>query len=301
MQRLPAQRVGAGRRASPAPLCRGRTRLYPRRLVTRLPSLRSSTPAAILAAVLRAAAATAQPAGAPQDAALSREQFERGVAAARAGRWAEARAAFERAYAARASALILFNLAGVQVRTGQLLAGAESYRRFLHEAERDPAAAAYRTVAAQALARIEPRVPHVRVVVRGDARGATLWLDARPQPAAVRGVDVPVDPGAHEAALRQGEAILAAGRCTVAEAAVCEIVLAPVPVPAPAPRVTTPAPARNAPAPPPRRAQPGIAPWLWGAGGLVLLAAGAVTAGVIATNAAAPYTGTIPPGRAEVP
>src|SRR5947208_298081 len=65
--------------------------------------------------------------------AMSHEQMNRGLAAAQRGDWIAAREAFARAYALDSRPAVLFDLAGAQTQTGQLLAGAESYRRFLRE------------------------------------------------------------------------------------------------------------------------------------------------------------------------
>jgi len=118
--------------------------------------------------------------------------YGEGVDAATAGRWADARDRFRAALAIRSSPKVLFSLAQAEEQLGQVASAQADYRRALEGAK---AAAESDVVAAseQAQRAIEPRVPHVRVVVSG-ASGAVATLDE--QPIAV-GSPVATDPGAH--------------------------------------------------------------------------------------------------------
>lgn len=102
--------------------------------------------------------------------------FRTGVEFARQERWEEAREAFARSYETAAVPVTLYNLAGAQAQLGMLLEAAETYRRFLPDAD-EGRARAHRDHAQSALAELEARIPHVRVEVRGDQPGDTLELD----------------------------------------------------------------------------------------------------------------------------
>ena len=134
---------------------------------------------------------------APTDAAQTAEDrrtalYREGVDAATAGRWPDARDRFREALAIRSSPKVLFSLAQAEEQLGQVASAQADYGRALEGAK---AAAESDVVAAaeQAQRALEPRVPHVRVVVSG-ASGAVGTLDE--QPIAV-GTAVATDPGAH--------------------------------------------------------------------------------------------------------
>jgi hypothetical protein len=152
-------------------------------------------------ATLLALAAAERPVAAqqraPTDIAQTAEDrrttlYREGVDAATAGRWADARDRFREALAIRSSPKVLFSLAQAEEQLGQVASAQADYGRALEGAK---AAAESDVVAAaeQAQRAIEPRVPHVRVVVSG-ASGATATLDEQP---IVVGTAVAMDPGAH--------------------------------------------------------------------------------------------------------
>src|SRR5690242_7734752 len=85
-----------------------------------------------MAMLLFAVPAAAQ---SPADLRAARELFREGLAHANAGEWTQARDNFERSYAIAPRLPTLLNLAGAQVQTGQIVAGVESYQRFVSEAQ----------------------------------------------------------------------------------------------------------------------------------------------------------------------
>lgn len=118
--------------------------------------------------------------------------YRDGVAAATAGRWTEARNRFREVLAIRTSPKVLFSLAQAEEQLGQVASAQDDYGRAL-EGARAAGEAEVVAAAAQAQRAIEPRVPHVRVVVSG-ASDAKATLDDRP---IAVGTPVAVDPGAH--------------------------------------------------------------------------------------------------------
>ena len=121
-------------------------------------------------------AAQAQRAPSRREMTVAARLFRAGVEHAREERWEEARDAFARSYETAAVPVTLYNLAGAQAQLGMLLEAAESYRRFLPDAE-EGRARAHRDHAQSALAELETRIPHVRIEVRGERPSDTLELD----------------------------------------------------------------------------------------------------------------------------
>jgi hypothetical protein len=197
----------------------------------------------------------------PAEQRLAREQVRRGLEEARADRWDTARASFERAYALWNKPSILFNLAGAQTKTGQLVEAAESYRVLLrpdsdlNEAER--------TVARNELAKLEPRIAHLRVVVRGGIANAdVISLDGRTMPHAAVAEDLPANPGRHEVRLERSGSRTPAVSVALAEGETRAITLLPVVEPSPPPTVRE--------SPPPSRPIT-KSPWLWIGVGVVVV------------------------------
>lgn len=136
--------------------------------------------------------------------AAARRLFRSGLEHAEAGRWAQARADFERSYGLARVPVTLFNLAGAQAETGALVAAAESYRSFLQVAN-EGRAARYRDAATQALAELEPRISSLRLEAPGLAEGDVLRIDDDEISHAALGVAFPVDPGEHRVEILRGE------------------------------------------------------------------------------------------------
>ena len=203
-------------------------------------SVRNLAVTAHLIAALACATADAQERSA-NEVALSREQYQAGMAAARLNHWEEARLAFARAYEILPRPLILFNLAGAQMESGHPVEAAESYRRFLLEATSGPAAA-YRAEAEANVATLGGRIAHARFVVGETRRGDLLVVDARPLSGAAVGVSVPFNPGDHVATLTRDGVEVARESFHLADGESRDVALRVTPPSA----VVTPVPTREA-------------------------------------------------------
>ncbi len=126
----------------------------------------------------------------------ARQLFFEGVAHAKDGQWELALIAFQAAYSLAPRPHVLFNLASAQLRSGKLLASNANFRRFI--ASSDPAVTpvARRTAELQ-VARIEQRMPRLRIQIDGLRDGDRILLDqARLYPDEL-GHDMWLDPGIH--------------------------------------------------------------------------------------------------------
>jgi hypothetical protein len=187
-----------------------------------------------------AVAQNAAPAHEPtaNEIALAREQSRLGVEAARQLRWTEARDAFERSYRLYPRPLTLLNLAGAQVESGQLVAGVESYRRFLQQATSGPAAE-QRANAQHALEDAEQRIPRVRLAATGLAESDELMLDGQVVSHATLGAALPVDPGSHVLAVLRNRADIAHLSFSVEQRATRDVSIDVPPVRVEPPETTT--------------------------------------------------------------
>jgi hypothetical protein len=131
--------------------------------------------------------AQAQAVASPAEISLARQEFVAGVEAARQGTWDSALAHFEYAHPET-----LFNVAGAQQKLGELVAAAESYRRYLRTPE-----AKSRAEAERALADILPALGAVELTLEGVSEGDRVLLDGTPVNRAVLSAELPVDPGSH--------------------------------------------------------------------------------------------------------
>lgn len=197
----------------------------------------------------------------PAEQRLAREQVRRGLDEARADRWDEARTSFERAYALWSKPSILFNLAGAQTKTGQLVEAAESYR-VLQRADAD-VNEAERSVARKELAKLEPRIAHLRIVVRGGIEtNDALSLDGRTMSHAAVAEDLPANPGRHEIRLDRSGWRTPSVSIVLAEGETRAVTLLPVVVDA--------APPSGREAPPTSRPIT-RSPWFWIGVGVVVV------------------------------
>lgn len=229
----------------------------------------------------------------------ARGLFQQGLAAAREGRWEDALAHFERSYAIAPRPTTLLNLAGAQAQTGRLVAGAESYRRFLAEARRGREAR-YRPQAEEALAAVEARLAHVVVRVEGLTDGDVVVLDGVELARAALGVEMPVDPGTRTLLVRRGGNDRAREVVVLAEGERREIAVdASVDLTVVAERDTTAAPDAALRADSPPADDSGL--WIGlGVGIGVLVAAGvALAVGLVVDAESAIYTGNLGPGTLQ--
>lgn len=194
--------------------------------------VRAGVGACLLGAVLAApAAARAQSdAAAPADSVeVARRVFREGVEAAEAGQWDLARERFERVLRVRATPLVRFNLALACRNSNRLVDAIAHFRAFAL----DPAAVAdteRMTAATTEIAELTARLPHLQVVVSGDAPQGFL-LDTHPLDVALLGQDIAVDPGNRtiEVIGRGGDRQVREGNLHEGERERVEITLAPAP------------------------------------------------------------------------
>lgn len=133
--------------------------------------------------------------GARDDA---RGHFQSGLNHARRGDWSRALDEFTVAYRSAPEPAVLFNLAGAQFRCGKLLAANTNYRRLVAGKQ---LSSAQRAAASAQIARIEQRMPRLRVHIEGLREDDRVLLDkARLYPDELDR-DMWVDPGSHEIAV----------------------------------------------------------------------------------------------------
>jgi hypothetical protein len=211
---------------------------------------------ALSVALALPATAVAQPEADPdaRDVSVARTEFRAGVQAARAGDWGAARDHFARSYAINPRASALFNLAGAQLQTGQLVEAAESYREYL--GRRTEATAANIAESERVLAELESRIPTVTLRVDDLADGDEVLLDDAVLNPLLLGQPMPLNPGEHRVAVRRAGDVIASETLRATEGARLEASLVapapPAPRPAepePLPAVTSPEPAETAVSP----------------------------------------------------
>lgn len=132
------------------------------------------------------------------DVAAARELFTHAAAAAKEGKWEEARGLYARALELKRSPAILYGLALAQANTGHVVDAIETYRAFLLEAKPDDP---YRDTAKAQIAELEPRVARLEIAV-SPASGVVVTVDGVAVPAAALGLPRRVDPGKHVVAAR---------------------------------------------------------------------------------------------------
>ncbi|MGB0679206.1 MAG: hypothetical protein ACPGUV_06050 [Polyangiales bacterium] len=247
-----------------------------------------------------------------QAVAAARQDFQQGITAAKAADWDRARDAFAASYARVPRPVTLLNLAGAQAQSGQLVQGADSYRRFLalDEERIDPS---YRQAAAQALTALEARIPTVDIEVRGMRTGDAVRLDAERLTRATLEAPLTVNPGAHVVTLERDGQTRAEHRFVAHEGEHAQIrVDAQLGTLWPQ-RWQASTPAQSAPGLVPAPVSKAerdrgdskrsvwASPWLWTGVGLVLAAG--ITAAILIPRLTAPpdpATGNLPPGRITI-
>jgi tetratricopeptide (TPR) repeat protein len=162
-------------------------------------SLALFTAALLLAAAPRAARAQAGPAPGDTlaDSATEKERtqlYREGVAAAEAGRWAEALERFQRVVALRTAPRALLALAAAEEHVGRLVGAKRTYGEARDDAraQKDEATA---TKAEAALAALEPRIPSVAIMLPADVTDAEALIDGARIEISTQGVFV--DPGVY--------------------------------------------------------------------------------------------------------
>jgi hypothetical protein len=162
--------------------------------------LSTATPTAPRVAAQDTSTGSTGPASAGRTRA--RALFASGLAAAQRGAWDEARARFEETYALVKASTVLFNLAGAQRRTGQLLAAHANYRRVAAASEPALSAQLKKQAKAQADA-IEAVIPRLRLEIGNLRSEDRVVLDQQRIYADELGRDLWLDPGAHRLAVER--------------------------------------------------------------------------------------------------
>lgn len=165
--------------------------------------------------------AAAQPA--TRDVAVARRDFQAGIQAARAGEWDRARDHFARSYAINPRLSALFNLAGAQAHTGELVAAAESYREYL--GRRDEATPGNIAEAERLLAELEAKIPTLRLRIDNLEDGDEVMLGDTTVNRLLLGEPMPLDPGEHRITIRRDSAELIGATVVATEGARLETAL----------------------------------------------------------------------------
>ncbi|MEM9073491.1 MAG: tetratricopeptide repeat protein [Myxococcota bacterium] len=139
-----------------------------------------------------------------QEVEQARAEFRQGVEHARAENWAEAEAAFRRAYARYPDPIIVFNLAAAQAQLGRFRDARDSYREFLERATEEHEGS--REAAETELARVSAQIGSIRLEIHGAEDGDVVTVDERVvEPAGL----IEADPGMHVVAVQRGSARVA--------------------------------------------------------------------------------------------
>jgi tetratricopeptide (TPR) repeat protein len=169
---------------------------------------------------------------------VARALFNEGLEYSDAGRWHEAADRFRRAYEAKATSEIGYNLAQAYIRLGYLATAAVLLQRAAEDPDASPAV---REAARVRLAQVSPRLGRLTVTLDPRA-GGYAYLDGRPLEPARLGVELPVDPGPHLLQARWQNGPDLSRRITVPEGAGSAVNLA---APSPAPVARKPSLLRN--------------------------------------------------------
>jgi hypothetical protein len=267
---------------------------------------------ALLSSIALPVAAEPTASSDPQQVAMARALFEEGLRHVDAEQWALAADRFARVLSLRYSPVAAYNLALARARLGSSVLALEGLRELLAKPSLEPTV---RDAALSLQKEQQARVGWLTVRVSGECTGCDVQLDGKPLPPAVVNVAVPVDPGSHALALVHAGESLSRSNLNVAPGArVVGKLSAPARVAAmPQPQQQTGAPASDervssAPAAPaaalttssdPQQPKGSLieSPWFWG--GVGVLAAGAITLGVVlssgGTRAAEPVPGNFSP------
>ena len=202
---------------------------------------------ALSVALMLPVTAVAQPEPEARDVSVARREFRSGVQAARAGSWGEARDHFARSYAINPRVSALFNLAGAQLQTGQLVEAAESYREYL--GRRNEATAANLAESERVVAELEARIPTATLRVDALLEGDEVLVDDAVLNPLLLGQAMPINPGEHRVVVRRDGAVIASETLRATEGARLEVSLVAPPPPAPTPAEPEPLPAVTAPEP----------------------------------------------------
>ncbi|MFT3768639.1 MAG: hypothetical protein QM820_24600 [Minicystis sp.] len=153
----------------------------------------------ILAGILIAGAARAD---APKsDSIAAQALFKEARALVDAGKWAEGCPKFEASLAAFPSASTMLNIAKCHEHDGKIASAWQDYNQALtlnRETKGDERRKGLEALATKGIAALEPRLPRLKIVVKGAPSGLEVLRDGKEVPVAALGEALPADPGAHE-------------------------------------------------------------------------------------------------------
>lgn len=243
---------------------------------------------AVLLCTLTPAIGRAQDA---DDGTRARELFRRGVEAAEAGDWEEARARFTETYAMLPRPQVLLNLAGALAQTGRLTAAAEAYAQLTSGALDVPEEIAL--AARDALAILDARIPRLTLGIAGALTDDVVRLDELVLAPGERDGEHAVDPGRHAVIVLRAGDELTREDFRLYEGERLQLDLR---VPDP------PAPAQERRPTPARVEDPEEwweSPIFWTIAGVVV-AGGVGIAVAVSIQPEAPFVGNLPPGTISV-
>ncbi len=153
----------------------------------------------VLAGMLIGWAARAEPTRG--DAIAAQALFKDARALVEAGKWAPGCAKFAASLALVPSTSTRLNLARCHEHDGKLASAWQDYKEGLalnHETVGAERRKALEALALEGMAALEPRLPRLRVTVKGAPSGLEVSCDGKRIPLAALGEGLPVDPGTHE-------------------------------------------------------------------------------------------------------
>lgn len=152
-----------------------------------------------LAGILIAGAARAEPS--KNDAITAQALFKEARGLVDAGKWAEGCPKFEASLTLFPSASTMLNIAKCHEHDGKIASAWQDYSQALtlnRETKGDERRKGLEALATKGIAALEPRLPRLRIVVKGAPPGVEVLRDGKPVPAAALGEALPADPGVHE-------------------------------------------------------------------------------------------------------
>jgi len=160
--------------------------------------------AATITMLLTGSPLAAQDGGGPalgaRDRVLARELFRQGMLESQLGEWDAARETFTRLHQLTHRVEVLLNLGTAQSESGHVVEAADSYRAFLRDAS-ESLRQQHGASATAALERATARIAHLTIGAQLSAQ-LRVELDGEALEPSELGIELPVDPRAHEVVLR---------------------------------------------------------------------------------------------------
>jgi hypothetical protein len=182
------------------------------------------------AAVLLLAGAVSSPAAAG-DAATADALFQAGKELVSQKKYAEACPKFEASYRMDPTLGTLLNLADCHEKQGLLARPWSEWGEALDTAKREGDTARMQLAERHRTA-LEPRVPRLRVQVKGTLNGLYVWRDDVRLEESMLGVHLPVEPGAHVVTIRRGNQVVKEAKVNSVEKARDDVTLDATSIPA---------------------------------------------------------------------